>query len=255
MSVVAQSSPAAVFTTDFDLHRKYLVTKDPAVAAQLVDHYRGLAYSLARRMSKRTADREDVEQTALFALFKAVQRFDPDRGVNFSTFAWRTVEGEIKRFFRDTSQSIHVPRAMQERASYVAAGIDELTNILHRTPSMQEIAQHLLLLDDEVVEAMEALQSRNVGTIQHHDRGNAEEETRNAVLAFEDVEFDRCDTRRALADAMQRLPEKQRAVIYLRFFEDLSQTEIGERLNISQMHVSRLLSRACSRLRELHTEA
>jgi RNA polymerase sigma-B factor len=232
-----------------DLHRLYVANRDPRLAEQLLHRYRGIAYTLAHRMSKRAADKDDVEQTALFALFKALQRFDPDREVSFSTFAWRTVEGEVKRYFRDTTNVVHVPRPLQERAAYVEHGVDELTSRIGRTPSIAEIAQHLLLLEDEVVEAMEAMHARRPGTIEHHDDGT-DEDLRGTTLSVLEPAFETSDVRGALAAGLKHLPERQRIVVYLRFYCELSQTEIGERLGISQMHVSRLLTRALAMLRQ-----
>lgn len=249
------ASPESEIISEVDLqslHLEFARTQDPRIAKQLISQYEGIAHSISRSMARRPSEKEDVEQTAMFALFKALQRFDPRRGVRFSTFAWRTVEGEVKRYFRDNTTLVHIPRPLQERVQYVARGIDDLTHELGRPPSIPEISKRLCLLEDEVIEAVEAQRARSTRSIDHSWDEGSEPFLDGFPSSSGSHEF--ADTRQDLHKALMRLPEKERTIVFLRFFEDMSQTQIAAHLGISQMHVSRLLSRACTRLRSLSSQ-
>ena len=137
------------------MHLEYFRTQDQDLCRRIVEAHQHLAIALGRRMSRRLAEREDVTQVAMLGLLKAVNRFDPTRGVGFTTFAWRTIEGEVKRYFRDSSWSIHVPRSLQERSIAVASIVESLTQELGTSPSASQVAQQLALTDEEVIEVFE----------------------------------------------------------------------------------------------------
>jgi len=240
-------------TSDLDaLHREYARNQDPALCEELVRSYRHLAVSLARRMSRRVRERDDVTQVAMLGLLKAVNRFDPDRGVSFGTFAWRTIEGEVKRFYRDSSWTMHVPRSLQERSVMITGTIDELASELGRSPSVADVARSLSLTDEEVIEVFELQRACRALSL---DVPDTDDDVGASVQVGDDDEnFSLAEDRHVLADLIACLPPREQTVVKLRFVDQLTQTEIAARVGVSQMHVSRLLSRSLSRLRERSRE-
>jgi RNA polymerase sigma-B factor len=211
---------------------------------ELVVNHLGVAITIARRIKGRPDD--DVEQVAYMGLVKAADRFDPSLGVSFTTFAWRTIEGEIKRYFRDSGWTLHVSRSLQERTVHVAASVELLTHDLGHSPSTAEIAEHVGCSVEDVVESLEV--HRNMRP-QSLDSSSVDDDA-PVEVGITDEGFDTADARGDLQVLMRRLPDRQREVVFLRFFENLTQTEIAQRLGISQMHVSRLLAQALSSMRD-----
>jgi len=220
---------------------------DVSTRDELIERYQGLALSIARRRCHRLNDREDVEQVAMMALIKAADRFDPDRGVTFSTFAWSTIEGEVKRYFRDHSSAIHVNRALRERSLRVATAVDELTNTLGRSPTMVEVAESEGMSVESVIEAHEVLRTYQPMSID----GTRFEDDEPFEIAVDDDQLISADDRGLLMSLTKHLTKRERVILSLRFYEQRSQAEIGAMLGLSQMHVSRLLDKSLATLRKL----
>ncbi|MFD7459356.1 MULTISPECIES: SigB/SigF/SigG family RNA polymerase sigma factor [unclassified Streptomyces] len=193
---------------------------------------------------------EDIVQVGVIGLIKAIDRFEVSREVEFTTFAIPYIVGEIKRFFRDTSWAVHVPRRLQEARVQLARASEELTGRLGRTPTVRELSQLMSLPEDEVVEAMLASNGYTSASL---DAAIGQGEEGEAALAdfvgTEEAAFDLVEDIHALAPRITELDERDRLLLHLRFVEERTQAEIGERLGVSQMHVSRLLSRLLARLR------
>ena len=221
---------------------------------QLVAHYRPLALSIAKRTSSRPRDQDDIRQVAMIGLLHSVERFDPDRGIQFATFAWTTIGGEIKRYFRNTTSAVHVPRSLQERSQAATASVEYLTHKLGRAPTIAEIAGDVRLADDEVIEALDVSRSYSPSSIDS-DPGDDNAPGYIRTLSFVDQGFDSSDDRQILRAMLLRLPANEQEVVTLRFFGELSQSEIGLKLGFSQMHVSRLLARALARMRSYSEHA
>jgi RNA polymerase sigma-B factor len=233
------------------VHREYLRTQDPHLCEQLVAAHQHLAVTLARRMSRRTREREDVVQVAMLGLLKAINRFDPDRGVSFGTFAWRTIEGEVKRYYRDSSWTVHVPRSLQERSVMISNAIEELTHDLGRSPMVGDIASALNLTEEEVIEVSELQRACRSVSLDVSD--DDDEVGAGVQVGGEDSNYSLTEDRQILSALVSTLPQREQTVVRLRFVEQLTQTEIASRIGVSQMHVSRLLARSLAQLRERST--
>ncbi|MER7670612.1 RNA polymerase sigma factor SigF [Kitasatospora sp. NPDC096128] len=201
------------------------------------------------RFRSRNEPMEDIVQVGTIGLIKAIDRFDPERGVEFPTFAMPTVVGEIKRFFRDTSWSVRVPRRLQElRLALTKAG-DELSQRLDRSPTVAELAACLGVSEEDVVEGLAV---GNAYTASSLDSGPGEEDSEGPLaerLGYEDLALEGVEYRESLKPLLAKLPPRERRIIMLRFFGNLTQSQIGEEIGISQMHVSRLLTRTLTQLR------
>ncbi|MFB7472872.1 RNA polymerase sigma factor SigF [Kitasatospora sp. NPDC056184] len=202
------------------------------------------------RFRSRNEPMEDIVQVGTIGLIKAIDRFDPERGVEFPTFAMPTVVGEIKRFFRDTSWSVRVPRRLQElRLALTKAG-DELSQRLDRSPTVAELAVCLGVSEEDVVEGLAV---GNAYTASSLDSSPSEEDGEGPLaerLGYEDLALEGVEYRESLKPLLAKLPPRERRIIMLRFFGNLTQSQIGEEIGISQMHVSRLLTRTLTQLRE-----
>ncbi|WP_263104599.1 RNA polymerase sigma factor SigF [Kitasatospora sp. DSM 101779] len=201
------------------------------------------------RFRSRNEPMEDIVQVGTIGLIKAIDRFDPDRGVEFPTFAMPTVVGEIKRFFRDTSWSVRVPRRLQElRLALTKAG-DELSQKLDRSPTVAELAACLGVSEEDVVEGLAV---GNAYTASSLDSAPGEEDGEGPLadrLGYDDLALEGVEYRESLKPLLAKLPPRERRIIMLRFFGNLTQSQIGEEIGISQMHVSRLLTKTLARLR------
>ena len=217
---------------------------DPAAREALVERFRPLAAYLARRFRGR-AEQEDLEQVATLALLKAIDRFEPERGA-FVAYASVTIVGELKRHLRDTGWAVRVPRRLQEIGLQVSRAVDELTQELGRSPSIPELAVRTGLSDDDVLEGLDvgsAYQAQSLDAPIGDDDGPAFE------LSEEDASLAMLDEWTDVAEQLRALPERERRILYLRFFRNMSQSAIAEDVGISQMHVSRLLARTLGQLR------
>jgi RNA polymerase sigma-B factor len=219
---------------------------EPAAREALVERFRPLAVHLSRRFRGR-AEQEDLEQVALLALLKAIDRFEPDRGA-FVPYASVTVAGELKRHLRDTGWAVRVPRRLQEVGLAVSRTVDELTQSLGRSPTVPELAEAAGLTEDEVLEGLDvgsAYQARSLDA----PAGN-EDDGPSIEPAAEDESMAMLEEWADVAGVLRTLPERERWILYLRFFRNMSQSAIAEQVGISQMHVSRLLAKTLAQLRE-----
>ena len=232
-----------------ELFERYHEHGDLEARDELVDRFLPLARRLAQRYQRRLEPIDDLVQVASIGLIKAIERFDPSRGHAFSSFAVPTISGELKRHFRDCGWAVHVPRGVQERVIDVNRAVERLARELRRSPSAAEIAGSLGLTTEEVLEAMEAALAYDAVLLEP-PRGRDPDDAGPGVEALgeDDGGYELVDYRSALAAALRTLPPRERVVLHLRFFEDMTQAQIGERIGISQMHVSRLARRALTRL-------
>lgn len=216
-------------------HRRYRETRDPALKAELAEVHLGLARQVAHQFASRGEALEDLVQVACVALLKAIDRFDPGRGTCFSTFATATMRGELRRHLRDRVWGMRVPRSMQEL--YLAAGgaVEDLSHELRRSPTVAEISARLDRPPADVERALDAGQQYRLGSL---DAGPT------MLDGDEDAGYEQAEDRRLLVAALHELPERERRVYCLRFGLGLTQSEIGARLGMSQMRVSRMLARS-----------
>jgi RNA polymerase sigma-B factor len=228
------------------LFAEFGVNRDQAVRNRIVERYTGLAIALARRFENRGEPLEDLIQVASMALVGAVERFDPDQGAAFSSFATPTILGELKRHFRDKTWSVKVPRGVKELHLRIGPAVAEMHATLGRGPTIPELASHLGVSEEDVVEAMEAGAAYKPGALSPPDADGESREDR--ILGEEDEGYGNIEARVTVRALMEKLPERERSIIYLRYFEDLTQSEIADRIGVSQVHVSRLLREALARL-------
>ena len=229
---------------------EYQRTSDRKLRNELIEAHKSLASHLARRFANRGEPFDDLLQVAYLGMLKAVERFDPDRGLEFSTFATATVEGELKRHFRDKTWSVRVPRRPQELHLRLGNVINELSQKLHRPPRVPEVAAELGVREEDVLEAMEVGGAYRSTSLDSRPADSGEALTVESRLGTQDQGFDLAEHRVVIERLLEELPERERTIIELRFFSDMTQTEIAEEVGISQMHVSRLLARTLIRLRE-----
>jgi RNA polymerase sigma-B factor len=216
----------------------------------LIERHRGLAQQLARRFRGRGQSTDDLDQVAVLGLLKAVERFEPERGLAFTTFATPTIIGELKRHFRDATWSMRVPRRLQEHVLAISGVVGPLGQELGRPPTVAEIATAAGLTEEAVLEAMEANRAYSTGSLDapmgDEDGGTA---TLAARLGGEDPGHEAVEQRELVAALLEELPEREQMIVRLRFWEGWTQSEIADEVGISQMHVSRLLTRTLLRLR------
>jgi RNA polymerase sigma-B factor len=230
---------------------EYRRTGDRTLRNQLVQDHMRLAEFLARRFTHRGEPLDDLRQVALIGLVKAVERFEPDRGLQFSSFATPTIVGELKRHFRDKGWAVRVPRRVQELHLELDRTVSVLNQELGRSPTPREIAARAGVGEEDVLESMEAsslyrLSSLDSGGRADDDAGGTPAER----IGGDDAEMEAVDTRVAVSEMLAVLPEREQRIVYLRFFEGLTQSEIAREIGISQMHVSRLLTRSLAMLGE-----
>jgi RNA polymerase sigma-B factor len=238
----------------------YARTRDPAVRDQVLEAYLPLSYHLAHRFRNRGEPMDDLAQVAALAMVKAIERFDPDRGVRFSTFAVPTIVGELKRHFRDRVWALRVPRRLKDLRVTMAAEISDLGQVLGRSPTIAEIAERLGVSEEEVIEVVEAgaaFRTESLTPVALDGSDDAAEDAGwvAAALSVHDRSADLVDDHDELRRLLDALPERERTIVYLRFFEGLTQSQIAAQVGVSQMHVSRLLQRSLIRLREVAREA
>ena len=229
---------------------------DAGAREKLVDQYLALARRLARRYHRSSEPFDDLVQVANLGLLKAIDRFDPSRGVAFTSFAVPTILGELKRHFRDTGWAVHVPRALHERALRVDTTQRLLEGRLGRSPDVHEIATELGLDLEDVLDAMQAsgaYEALSIDAPGHSDEGDHDGLVDS--LGQEDSGIELAEERATVAATIRRLPIRDRQVLELRFGRDMTQTEIAKRIGVSQMQVSRIIRRALDRLREMADEA
>ncbi len=219
----------------------------------LIEMNLSLVNFAARRFRNRgTGDMEDIIQVGTIGLIKAIDRFDLSREVEFTSFAIPYIVGEIKRFFRDTTWAVHVPRRLQELRVTLAKSKESLAASLNRPPTVKELAAHLNLSEDEVIEGLVAANGYVAGSI---DTPGSDDDSSDGgptyadTLGESDPAMDLFEDLHTLAPLLQQLDERERTIIEMRFGREMTQAEIGRELNLSQMHISRLLTRTLNRLR------
>jgi len=262
MSAVALASPSPIpFSRrkDFDVaearetERQLLIRYhregDLAAREELAERFLPLARDLALRYTYTDEPLDDLFQVASLGLIKAIDRFEPDRGSKFTSYAAPTILGELKRHFRDKGWALHMPRDLQERSLAVSRATEALSKQLGRSPKVREVAAELCCSVEHVLEAQEASASYEAASLDAPtSRDDDEAASLVDMLGDEDSSYELVESRNAIASTWKALPEVERKVLELRFMHDLTQREIGERIGYSQMHVSRLLRRALDRL-------
>jgi RNA polymerase sigma-B factor len=232
------------------LFEEYQRSRDEALREELARLHLPLVEYLAKRFKDRGEPLDDLIQVGSVGLLKAIDRFDLDRGVEFSTYATPTIVGELKRYFRDKGWAVRVPRRLQELSLRLNKVVSQLTQDLGRSPTIPEIAKSAGVSEDEVLEALESGQAYSTMSL---DAPSAEDEdapVRGERLGEEDLRLDNLEYFASLAPLIEKLPERERTILYLRFFKGMTQSKIAEEVGISQMHVSRLLTRILHFLRE-----
>jgi len=235
------------------IFREYIATRDVKHRDKRVLMHQNLVRYLAGKFANRGEPVEDLVQVGLIGLINAIDRYDPARGTKFSTYATPTVVGEIRRHFRDRAWSLKVPRRLQELNILTNKSKEELRRKLGRTPTIEEIAEHLGVSEEETLEAMElgnaydtvSLDARTAGD------GDSAQMTLAEFLGGNDIALDSIEDYGDLEQAMGRLDPREWMIIYCRYFEDMSQTDVAKKLNISQMHVSRLQQKALRKLKQM----
>ena len=225
--------------------RGNLARMSPSERERLVLEHQGLVHALARRYAGRGEDLEDLLQVGMEGLLKAIDRFDASLGNALTTFATPTILGEIRRHFRDRTRTVHVPRGIQDAAAKVSKVNEQLTGELGRNPSIREIAEHCELTDDEVLDAIASANAYKPLSLS----ATSDDDEAPLDVGMNDEGFAGVEGRIGVAQSVRRLDERERTIIHLRFERELTQSQIAERLGISQMHVSRLIRRALLDLR------
>ncbi|MCX4987505.1 MULTISPECIES: RNA polymerase sigma factor SigF [unclassified Streptomyces] len=222
-----------------------------ALREEIVESWLPMAERLAGRFRNRGESPEDLRQVAALGLVKAVDRYDPELGNAFESYAVPTITGEIKRHFRDHMWTLHVPRRVQDLRNRVRFANQDLSQTIPgRRPTVAEIAEHARMSEEDVLAGLEALESFTALSLDAELPGSDDGYSLSDALGSPDPALDTVIDREAVKPRLQALPERERAILYMRFFSDMTQSRIADELGISQMHVSRLISRCCTRLRD-----
>jgi RNA polymerase sigma-B factor len=232
------------------LWQQYVERRDSATREELVRRYLPFAKNLALRYRGASESFDDLLQVASLGLVNAIDRFDPSRGTPFAAFASPTILGELKRHFRDRVWTVRVPRGLHDRMAEVEKAVAELTVTLQRSPSVSEIAKRLEVDPTDVLEVLEANHNRRPLSLDRPVGGDEEESPASEWIGDEDEGFELIEDKLALEGVLPHLDERERVVLQLRFVEDMTQSQIAERIGHSQMHVSRILRRTLERIRE-----
>jgi RNA polymerase sigma-B factor len=220
------------------------------IRSELVELHLPLVEYLARRFRNRGEWLDDLTQVATIGLIKSIDRFDLDRGVEFSTYATPTIVGEIKRHFRDKGWAVRVPRRLQELKLALAKAIGELAQRLGRAPTVAELAEHLQMSEEEVLEGLESANAYSTVSLDAPDSGDDDAPAVAESLGMVDEALEGVEYRESLKPLLEQLPPREKRILLLRFFGNMTQSQIATELGISQMHVSRLLARTLTQLRE-----
>jgi RNA polymerase sigma-B factor len=223
-------------------------TIDAAERERLIMEHLPLVRGLARRYADRGEPLDDLIQVGTIGLIKAIDRFEPERGFKLASFATPTILGEIRRHFRDRSWTIRVPRGMQEARAQISHAVTVLSAENGRSPTVREIAESTGLSMDDVLDALAAGSAQRPGPLAAP--GSEGEEDAGAVVGVEEAGYEQAEARATLDAGLAALPARERVILHLRFEEGLTQSQIAERVGVSQMHVSRLIRRALDALRE-----
>jgi RNA polymerase sigma-B factor len=230
----------------------YAKNRDRASREALARQFLPLAHRLARRYVRSSEPADDLKQVAALGLLKAIDRFDPSRGPNFASYAIPTILGELRRYFRDSTWAVHVPRAAQERAQAIEAAQEELSNLNGAPPTIEEIAAHLGLASEDVLEGMLAVRAYQSDSLDAPRGSDQEGESRTMLdeIGGEDPAYEKLDDGLSVVPALRTLDERERKVLHLRFVGEMSQSEIAAEVGVSQMQISRILNRTLDTVRE-----
>lgn len=220
------------------------------IRGELVELHLPLVEYLARRFRNRGEWLDDLTQVATIGLIKSIDRFDLGRGVEFSTYATPTIVGEIKRHFRDKGWAVRVPRRLQELKLALTKAIGDLAQGLGRAPTVAELAAHLQMSEEEVLEGLESANAYSTVSLDAPDSGDDDAPAVAESLGMVDEALEGVEYRESLKPLLERLPPREKRILLLRFFGNMTQSQIASELGISQMHVSRLLARTLAQLRE-----
>ncbi|MPZ65797.1 MAG: SigB/SigF/SigG family RNA polymerase sigma factor [Pseudonocardiaceae bacterium] len=222
---------------------------------ELVAGHLPVARHIARRFAHRGEPQDDLEQVAILGLIQAVDRYQPDRGSDFLSFAVPTITGEVRRHFRDHAWAMRVPRRLKDLHVSLGTAISELSQRVGRAPTATELARHLDLPREEIFEGLEAASAYRSSSLDDLLTADQDTAALEGVVGEADAELDRVEYRTTLAPLLEQLSDRERAILKLRFFGGMTQSQIAQQIGLSQMHVSRLLSRTLARLRsELRDE-
>ena len=232
--------------------KAYQETEDEEAQTNLVLNYQRLVESIARKYSNGKSYHEDIVQVGMLGLLGAIRRYDPEFGRTFEAFAVPTIIGEIKRFLRDKTWAVHVPRRIKELGPRIKSAVETLTTELQRSPKVIEIAEYLEVEEDDVLEAMEMGRSYQALSMDHSLESDSDGSsiTLFDVIGQQDDGFEKTDQRMLVANALSVLSEREKQVIQYTYIDQLSQKEAGDKLEISQMHVSRLQRKAIKKLQD-----
>ena len=252
MATTSSGREPAAAPGSAELFERWRANRDREARDELISRFLPLARKLARRYAQSSEPYEDLVQVASLGLVKAVERFDPGRGFAFSSFAVPTIVGELKRYFRDTAWAVHVDRGAQERARKISDAQQALSSRTGRIPTVAELAQYLELSQEEVLDGLQTSEAYGAMSLDAPLMGEDDEESsRLEAIGAEDQRLLLVHEQATIFAAARSLPAHEREILYLRFGEDLTQSEIAERVGVSQMQVSRLLRRSLARLRDL----
>src|SRR5437588_6923373 len=252
MSTTSNTGGSTHEVPSAQLFERWRRSQDRQARDELIERFLPLARKLARRYVQSSEPYEDLVQVASLGLVKAVDGFDPDRGFAFSSFAVPTIVGELKRYFRDTAWALHVDRGAQERARKITDAQQKLSSRSGRMPTVDELAQYLEISQEEVLEGLQTAEAYGAVSLDAPMAGDDDEDgTRLDAIGEDDTRLELVNDHATIFAAARHLPTREREILFLRFSEDLTQSEIAERVGVSQMQVSRLLRRSLSRLREL----
>jgi RNA polymerase sigma-B factor len=243
-----EREPVLARLSDEDLAGRCADEQDPLAAELLLRRYVPLARALARRYAHTSEPAEDLAQVACTAFIAALPRFNPERGSSLRAFAVPTMLGELRRYFRDAGWSVHVPRSLQESSRTVRAAVERLSARQGRPATIRELARETQMGTEAVLEALEVASAYRADSLDEPERGDEEAHPSGARLGYDDDGFVHAEERESLHRALSALPTRERKIVELRFDGELTQSEIGRALGISQMHVSRLLRRALERM-------
>lgn len=235
---------------DLQLFREYRRTGDRSVRNQLVERHMSLADYYVRRYSGRGVQRDDLRQLSLLAIIAAVERFDPDLGVSFGTFASRTIEGECKRYLRDRTWIVRPPRRAQETHLLLRRLEEELTHQMGRPPTLPELSEAAGVPVEDLLEAMEAGAAQQAASFDSPGRDSDRGSDSDGALAEPEWGFVDVDQRLVVDELLEELDERERRIIELRFYRNMTQPEIAEIFGVSQSYLSRVIRRILARLRE-----
>lgn len=232
--------------------KAYQETEDEEAQTNLVLNYQRLVESIARKYSNGKSYHEDIVQVGMLGLLGAIRRYDSEFGRTFEAFAVPTIIGEIKRFLRDKTWAVHVPRRIKELGPRIKSAVETLTTELQRSPKVIEIAEYLEVEEDDVLEAMEMGRSYQALSMDHSLESDSDGSsiTLFDVIGQKDDGFEKTDQRMLVANALSVLSEREKQVIQFTYIDQLSQKEAGDKLEISQMHVSRLQRKAIKKLQD-----